>query len=383
MGTRKQEAQTELLILQLTPFCNVNCSYCYLPDRNNKTKMSFDIIEYSISRVFERPVQKTPFTIVFHAGEPLTAPIDLFKRSVETSKRLQTDAVFARYNVQTNATLIDDAWADFFNKHAFQVGISIDGPKSLHDRFRVDRRGLGTFEAAMAGMEKLRAREIKFHAISVLTRAAIKSPDEFWQFFYELKPNSLCLNIEEVEGVNCNSSALDEELRGEFAEFISKLMNLWLDAGRPFRIREFESFLSAVGVSPEDHRQAPPSGNQTNIPLSIISVSCNGEFSTFSPELSGFDVDGEKFSFGSVLDGGFDQIFSSKRFIRNWASIRDGVEKCKSECSYFDLCRGGAPSNKFFENGTFHSSETRYCRTFTKTLIDTLASTLEQRFAVN
>jgi uncharacterized protein len=99
------------------------------------------------------------------------------------------------------------------------------------------------------------------------------------------------------------------------------------------------------------------------LPLEILSVDHAGNFSTFSPELIGQDCpEYGDFVFGNVLDDPIAAMFSNPAFRRTYAQILAGVERCRRECEFFELCGGGAPANKLYENASFDSTQTAYCR---------------------
>jgi uncharacterized protein len=114
--------------------------------------------------------------------------------------------------------------------------------------------------------------------------------------------------------------------------------------------------------------------DQQNAPWAIVTVGVDGSFSTFSPELIGVKTEAYgDFTFGNVLRDSFEHGAQSERFRTLAAEIDRGVSSCKASCKYFDVCGGGAPANKYFENGSFDSTETLFCRLTKKTLFDVCA----------
>jgi uncharacterized protein len=124
-------------------------------------------------------------------------------------------------------------------------------------------------------------------------------------------------------------------------------------------VREFETSLRAIQGFGRLSR------NEQSDPLDIISVDCDGNVSTFSPELLGMDHPAYgSFSFGNLLDDDFDTIVNRVEASKLYADIRAGIRRCKDECEYFGVCGGGAPANKIYENDTADSTETVYCRSY-------------------
>src|SRR5438093_5440723 len=118
----------ELLVLQPTPFCNINCSYCYLPDRQSTRRMSRDTLEQTFRWVFAGDLAREPFTLLWHAGEPLVLPVAWYEEAAELLDRHNTRQVPVVQSFQTNATLIDAEWCEFLRRHSVHIGVSVDGP---------------------------------------------------------------------------------------------------------------------------------------------------------------------------------------------------------------------------------------------------------------
>src|SRR5438132_12875981 len=131
----------ELLVLQPTPFCNLDCSYCYLPDRQSTRRMSRDTLEATFRWTFSSGLARQPFTLLWHAGEPLVLPVAYYEEAVEALNRHNEQQIPVRQSFQTNATLLTAEWCEYLCRHQVHVGVSVDGPEFLHDRHRRTRRG--------------------------------------------------------------------------------------------------------------------------------------------------------------------------------------------------------------------------------------------------
>src|SRR5271167_1840559 len=103
----------ELLVIQPTPFCNINCSYCYLPDRQSTRRMSPDTLDQTFRWVFASGLVREPFTLLWHAGEPLVVPVSFYENAIRLLEQHNTSGVTVYHTFQTNATLIDANWCDF------------------------------------------------------------------------------------------------------------------------------------------------------------------------------------------------------------------------------------------------------------------------------
>jgi len=362
----------DLLVIQATPFCNLDCHYCYLPDRQNTERMSLAVVDRLFARVFESDLVQRGFTAVWHAGEPLAVPRDFYQEAFTLAARHNRAGHPLRHSYQTNATLLDDAWCDFIRRHDVRIGVSVDGPAFLHDRQRVNRAGAGTHRRVMGGMTRLRRHGIPFHVITVLTREALDYPDELYAFYAEHGIERVGFNIEEIEGPHRQSSLTAPGAEQRFRQFLSRFYDLATRAGSPVRVREFDSMLGAIL-----HGGAAPPRTHETAPFAILSVDYRGNFATFSPELLGLSSPHYgHFLLGNVLSDSLDSAARTPRFAAIRRDIEAGIDRCRAECPYFALCGGGAPANKYFENGSFDSTETLFCRFYRKSLADVLLDKL-------
>ena len=314
-------------------------------------------------------------SILWHAGEPLILSVDFYRRAFQIQQKWNAQGCHITNSFQTNATLITQEWCDFILEHDIGIGVSIDGPASLHDAQRVDRKNRGTFERVMQGIALLRKNNIPYTAIAVVTSDTVEHPDEFWQFFQEIQPTRLGLNPEEVEGCNERSSLHTSAGIERYKHFLQRLVALNEQSPSFVPIREFDVLLQCI-QSGQARTQT-----STNTPVAILSFDYKGNISTFSPELLSFThpVYGS-FVFGNVFDTSLEDIFINDQFLRVHSLIQQGITKCQESCAYFSLCGGGAPSNKLHENGTFDSAETNACRLRIQVTTDVLLASLEERY---
>jgi uncharacterized protein len=372
----REPGPLDLLVLQPTPFCNIDCSYCYLPNRQSTQRMSSAILERVFAEVFASGIVRKPFTVVWHAGEPLVLPHPFYAEAMAILDRHNIGGVGVTHSFQTNATLIDDAWCDFIQERDLRIGVSVDGPDFLHDRCRKTRRGEGTMRRVIDGMRRLRERGIPFHAITVLTRASLDYPDELFDFYRAEGIQRVAFNIEEIEGPNTSSTLNAPQVRAALTRFLARFYDLNQRAVPPLQVREFDAALGAL-LCPAD---APRPPDHQKTPLAILNVDCAGNFSTFSPELLGLASSRYgTFTLGNILTDSLSDVMKTTRLQAIWSDIRAGVERCRANCSYFAYCGGGAPGNKYFENGSFDSTETMYCRLSCQAVIDVVLEKLERR----
>jgi len=368
----------DLLIMQPTPFCNINCDYCYLPDRGNRERMPGDVIDNTIDLVLKSGLVNEHLNIVWHAGEPLAVPIafyeDAFIRIGEKANQIKIT-----HSIQTNGTILDQRWCDLFLKNNVHVGISLDGPAFIHDRHRKDRQGIGTHSRVMRGIEALKSNSIPFHAIAVVTADSLSHPDEIFDFFLNLGAYQVGFNIEELEGTNCSSS-LSDTGKDEVLAFFQRVYELQQKTTKYLPIREFDRAFSAIAnVSPSNSA----CGNQQNEPFGILSIDYRGNISTFSPELLGSPSKKyNDFVLGNVRSNDLESLLQNPIFLSLATEIHAGVRHCAAECEYFAFCGGGAPANKFYENGDFSSVQTMYCQHSIQIPIEIVLCHLEEQLGL-
>ena len=273
---------------------------------------------------------------------------------------------------QTNGLRIDAEWCRFFLENRVNVGLSIDGPARMHDAQRRTRSGRGTHAQAMRAVTLLRRHNVLFSVIAVLTRAALTEPDELFDFFANLDAAAVGFNIEETEGQHVSATLAVPELASLYLSFLRRFAQRNEEGS--LRIREVANMRRAILQTVE----VPFSVEAT--PLGIVSVDVSGEMATFSPELLGVERAGHgRFRFGNVMTVSLDEMMESPEFLDVADEIARRVEACRATCDYFSLCGGGAPANKYHENGSFATTETLHCATRIKAAAVVVLEQLEGR----
>ena len=171
------------------PICNLDCRYCfYLEKERLYPGTSGWAMRDEVLETFVRDyiaAQDVPVvTFAWQGGEPTLLGLDFFRRVVELQARY-ADGKRIENALQTNGILIDDAWAAFFAEQAFLVGLSIDGPRDLHDRYRVDRGGAPTFDRVMRGIDALKRQGAAFNTLTVVHRENARRPLDVYRFLKE------------------------------------------------------------------------------------------------------------------------------------------------------------------------------------------------------
>lgn len=370
-----QASPLDLLIIQGTRFCNLDCKYCYLPFRSRKGAFDLDLLDTLIPKLMDAGLVPQTLPLAWHAGEPLALPIAFYREAHDRIARLVGPDITVEHNFQTNATLITDDWCRFIKDYGFRTGVSLDGPADIHDARRVHRNGAGSHAEAMRGIALLQKHDIPFSVIAVLTEQSLAEPDRLLDFFFDAGVRQLGFNVEEVEGFN-RTSSLSETSIERYRGFMAHLMQRVRGGFRRMEIREFALMQSLVHASlagfPTQSSEAVPFGN--------VIVDVDGNVYTYSPEF--VDVTGpagESLAVGHVDTIDFTTLYRDPAFRALSEPIAQGLELCRKTCGYFDVCGGAAPVNRLSENGTFVSTETLHCRMTRQALADVIEADLLTR----
>lgn len=349
----------QLLVIQPTPFCNINCKYCYLPNRASKAIVARETLYNLFSKVFASGWFGNVLSVVWHAGEPMVLPIGFYRDAFALVEELRPPQLQVIHSFQTNGTLINDEWCAFFAEAGINLGVSVDGPRRFHDQNRLTRSGHGSFDRTIAGIRMLRRHGVPFHVISVLSPASMTAPREMFDFYIAEGIEQVCFNVEESEGDHVSESFRTADIEALYYQFLGEIWRLSAAApGKIKFLREIETALQQV-VRPQE----APFYNQLVEPFAITSMDCAGNIATFSPELLGLkNLAFDDFILGNINSSELSDLARSPVLARMLADINAGVAMCREKCEYFSVCGGGEPVNKLSENGSFASTETAYCR---------------------
>jgi len=170
--------------------CNLDCKYCFFLSKEvlypgDKFRMSDELLETYIRQLLEAyPVPEV--SIAWQGGEPTLMGLDFFKRSIEYVEKYRKPRQTFLHTIQTNGTLLNDEWCAFFKQHNFLVGLSVDGPKEMHDAYRVNKGGAGSFDQVMRGWELLRKHDVDVNILCTIHAANGDKPIEVYRFFRDV-----------------------------------------------------------------------------------------------------------------------------------------------------------------------------------------------------
>jgi uncharacterized protein len=375
-----------LLVIQPTALCNLNCRYCYVPERSDPSRLKLSTFDKLLTVLSNSNLlsQQQTIDLLWHAGEPLTVGIDFYLQANEILKARLCGRWVVNQSIQTNATLVTSEWCRFFVEEGISVGVSLDGPQVIHDSNRPTRSGAGSFDKVMHAIDLFRRFQIPINALCVLTPATLYHPGLIFDFFRSEGIVDLAFNVEEKEGIHLASALQSGQSLGRtttalYSSFMRELLRLNRDAGYPLRIREFVALAQKIrewqfssGFIRRDAEQ---------VAGAILTMTRDGVITSWSPELaSAAPHELQKFSLGNIRDiDSIDELLRTDRVQSIQSEIDAGIDRCQRECSYFVVCGGGSPANKVFENGSFATTETMKCSLHTRALVDVFLESLSLR----
>jgi uncharacterized protein len=226
--------------------CNLDCEYCFFLTKEalypgDRFRMHDEVLESYVTQVLAAH-ETDQVTIAWQGGEPTLMGIDFFRRAVELAERVKRPGVQLEHTMQTNGTLLDDEWGEFLAAHGFLVGISVDGPRELHDRYRVDKKGRPTFDRVVAGYDVLRRHHVDVNVLCAVNRVNADHPLDVYRFFRdELEARYLqLLPIVERDndtGFQEGDTVTDRSVTAEqWGSFLIKVFDEWVatDVGTMF-----------------------------------------------------------------------------------------------------------------------------------------------------
>jgi uncharacterized protein len=260
MVTRPNNAPPafHLLAKPTGAICNLDCQYCFFLAKEelypgSKFRMSNDLLETYIRQLLES--HQTPeVTIAWQGGEPTLMGLEFFQRSLELVEKHKRPGQQVTHTLQTNGTQLDDDWGQFFHQHQFLIGLSVDGPQPLHDTYRVDKRGRGTFEPVMQGWQILKTHQVDFNILCTVNAANGDYPLEVYRFFRDDLGAEFIQFIPIIERVNADGSTLiqagnqvtERSVQPEqFGQFLIGVFDEWVrrDVGKVF-VQHFDAALA-------------------------------------------------------------------------------------------------------------------------------------------
>jgi len=333
--------------------CNLNCEYCYYLEKEHlypsaKSQMMTDVLLENFIEQYLNSQTQHEVLFTWHGGEALLRPISFYKKALELQKKYgqgrQIDNV-----LQTNGTLLNDAWCEFFKENNFLIGVSIDGPQEFHDEYRRNKGGQPTFVKVMKGIQLLKKHGVEFNAMAVVNDYNADYPVEFYRFFKELgckyiqfapiverldtQDNGLKLTLPTAENVPVADFSVSPK---QWGKFLIGLFDEWLkeDVGT-YYIQLFDSTLANwVGEQPGVCTMARHCGHAGVMEFNGDVYSCDHYV---FPE----------YKLGNINTDSLAGMMYSEQQLKFGTDKYDKLPRQCRECEFLFACNGECPKNRF------------------------------------
>jgi len=337
------------LIVKVVQGCNLRCTYCYAApaEYHSIRVMSVEVVERLIREALSAAVYRVEFC--WHGGEPLLAGRDFFAKAIALQNRYKLPSQIVINSIQTNGTLIDEEWIDFFEANGFGAGVSLDGPSFWHDRQRPFANGGGSHAQVMRAIHLWRARGQSIPVLCVVTSATADKARDLFSFFIDA-------GVRDIDFLPCfktnrmQNKAYDSVINAhEFTDFMIEMFDLWWQTDNPaIRIRYFENVLQGLfGGQPTLCKFAGTCHHFLTIDIDGTVWPCD----SFMGE--------NDFAFGNIFDTKLEEILAGKRRLRFIANSKKINRKCVC-CKWFSICKGGCTYYRYMQRGRFDDKD-YYC----------------------
>ncbi|MEN8040537.1 MAG: anaerobic sulfatase maturase [Actinomycetota bacterium] len=330
--------------------CNLACTYCFFLDKEllyegDRFRMSEAALENHIRSLIA--AHRIPqVTVAWQGGEPTLMGIDFYRKSIEFEREYRKPGMTFLNTMQTNGTLLDDEWCEFFAENDFLIGISIDGPRELHDAYRVNKRGEGSFDKVIRGLRLLQKHGVEYNVLTTVNRINGDYPLEIYRFLRDEVGTNWIQFIPVVERVDEHGSP--EYLRGahasdrsvqadQFGTFLTSVFDEWVrnDVGSVF-VQTFEA--AARNWAGMDQ-----SG------MCVFNETCGlGLALEHNGDLYSCDhfVESE-YLLGNIGDATIETLVSSAEQHEFGQAKRDSLPQYCLDCDVRFACHGECPKNRF------------------------------------
>ena len=235
--------------------CNLACSYCFFLDKellypNSKFRMSEETLKTYIQQLIETH-RGSEVTVAWQGGEPTLMGLDFYRKAIEYQEKYRKPGMTFENTMQTNGTLLDEEWCQFFKENNFLIGLSLDGPKRFHDAHRVDKGSQGTFDNVMRGLRLLQKHQVEYNILVTVNRVTGDYPKEIYRFLRDEVGTQWIQFIPVIERINpdgfniynVGSTVTNRSVRPEqFGRFLIQVFDEWIreDVGEIF-VQTFEA----------------------------------------------------------------------------------------------------------------------------------------------
>ena len=330
--------------------CNLDCAYCFFLDKEalypgSRFRMSDATLELYIRQLVESHRADT-VNIAWQGGEPTLMGLDFYRRAVALAEKYRRPGMKYLHTLQTNGTLLDDEWAAFFKQHDFLIGISIDGPRDVHDVYRVDKGGRPTFDRVMRGLRLLQKHGVEHNVLTTVNGVNADYPLEVYRFLRDDAGATWMQFIPVVERIGADGPALLQEGTrvseravgpDQFGRFLCAVFDEWVrrDVGRIF-VQTFEATLRNW------------LGMRTSGMCVFNEICGTGLALEHNGDLYSCDHFVEpKHLLGNIRNEHMIEMVASPRQLKFGRDKRDSLPRCCLECDVRFACHGECPKNRF------------------------------------
>lgn len=337
-----------IMIKPVGSLCNLKCHYCYYLDKaeiygGKETRMSEQMLEHFIKEyIASNDVRDVFFN--WHGGEPLLAGLDFYRKAM-AFQRKYADGRHIHNTLQTNATLITREWAEFFRANNFLIGVSLDGPQNVHDRYRGGKGGASVFDRVIKGIMELYRAGVQYNVMATVNRQSEGRGLEIYQFlksagtrFIQFMPvlehtkDGLIVDPQ-VQGARIAPWSVSPE---GYGRFLCDIFDYWVrnDVGKVF-VNQFDAVLACwCGAQPGICALAQTCGGNSIIEHNGDLYPCDH-----------FVYEGYKI--GNVLETDLRTLMNSTKQVRFGLDKRNALPDDCIKCKWFFTCHGECPKHRF------------------------------------
>ncbi len=343
--------------------CNLNCKYCFYTPKTElypemSIKMSYEVLE-EYTHQYIGAIKIPEVTFAWQGGEPTLMGIEFFKKAIEFQEMYKKPGMQIYNTIQTNGILLDDEWCQFFRENNFLVGISIDGPKKLHDTYRKDKKGNPSFDRVMQAIKLLQKHGVEFNILATVNRVNADYPLEVYRFFKEIGAQFIqfipIVEIEsedEDENINVSSESVFPD---QYGKFLIAIFDEWVkkDVGNVY-IQIFDATLASwVDYPPSVCLFAPTCGTAMIIEHNGDLYSCD------------HFVDSEHL-LGNIMETPLEELVSSSQQSKFGQDKKSNLSSECIQCDFKFACYGGCPKHRFIKDETGERRLNYLCRGYKK-----------------
>lgn len=344
--------------------CNLGCQYCFFLSKENLYQGESHLMdEATLETYIKQLMESSPgpqVDVAWQGGEPMLRGLDFYRRSVELAEKYRQPHQRILHTLQTNGTLVNDEWAAFFKQHNYLVGLSIDGPRAMHDTYRVSKKGEGSFDDVIRGWDCLRSHQVDVNILCTVNAANADHPREVYRFFRDELQAKYIQLIPIVERATVDTIAFANQgwggLKGTDRPLYRQEGNLV--TGRSVTAEQFGTFL--IGIFDEWVQRDVGKVYVTTIDIALGSWLGQHNACIVAPTCGNalvLEHNGDVYScdhfvepdyrLGNIKDTPLQSLVNSEKQRRFGQNKYDTLPKYCKECPVLFACYGECPRNRF------------------------------------